>query len=243
MKMIRMAFLLGASMLVIGSAAQAADAVSPEPAGIDWSGFYAGLHGGWGWADAPASYNSSANEDCFENDSFFPGGCAVDLNPNGGLLGAQAGFNFVLDNGLTLGIEGDFGFADLHDDGQAGDPDFGIFNFLTDVDQEVDKLASVRARLGMAVGDFLPFVTAGWGWAHGKRSAFGDFVDASDSNWHDGWTVGAGAEYAIDENWSVKAEYRYYDLSKEQYMYNAITEGTEVDLDIHTVQFGVNLHF
>jgi len=243
MKTIRMGFLLGASMLVVVSAAQAADPVNPEPAAIDWSGFYAGLHGGWGWADAPASYNSAANENCFENDSFFPGGCAVDLKPNGGLLGAQAGFNFVFDNGLVLGLEGDFGFANIKDDGQSGNPDSGGFNFLTDVDQEVDKLASVRGRLGVAVGNFLPFVTAGWGWAHGKRSAFGDFVDASESNWHDGWVVGGGAEYAIDENWSVKAEYRYYDLGKEEYMFNAITEGTDVDLDIQTIQVGVNFNF
>ena len=56
MKTIRMAFLLGASMLVIGSAAQAADAVVPSRQVVDWSGFYTGLHGGWGWADAESEY-------------------------------------------------------------------------------------------------------------------------------------------------------------------------------------------
>ena len=29
-----------------------------------------------------------------------------------------------------------------------------------------------------------------------------------------GWTAGAGVEYALTNNWSVKAEYLYYDLGK-----------------------------
>jgi len=27
-----------------------------------------------------------------------------------------------------------------------------------------------------------------------------------------GWTVGAGAEYKLASNWSIKGEYMYYDL-------------------------------
>ena len=60
MKTIRRAFLLGASMLVIGSAAQAADVVAAEPAVVDWSGLYTGIHGGWGWADAKSEYGDDA---------------------------------------------------------------------------------------------------------------------------------------------------------------------------------------
>jgi len=241
-----MAFLLGASMLVIASAAQAADPVSPEPAGVDWSGFYAGLHGGWGWADAESEYGNDAfNEGgapgCPTSFGFFGElGCAVDLEPEGGFVGAQAGFNFVFDNGLLLGVEGDYALASLNDSGEAGT---GFFN--THVDLDIDQLASVRARLGMAMGQWLPFVTAGWGWAHADRETFNSFFGtSSDSNWHDGWTVGAGAEYAINDTWSLKGEYRYYNLSEETYGVNAIGgEGTEVDLDLHTVQVGVNIHF
>ena len=53
-----------------------------------------------------------------------------------------------------------------------------------------------------------------------------------------------GAEYAIDDRWSVKAEYRYYDLSEENYGVNAIGgKGTDVDLELHTVLVGVNVHW
>lgn len=224
--------------------------VAAEPAGVDWSGFYVGLHGGWGWADADSEYGDEyANEKCERSEEpskarqlIFIGelGCAVDLKPDGGFVGAQAGYNHVFDNGLMLGVEGDYALASLNDSGEAGT---GIFN--THVDLEIDQLASVRGRLGMAMGQWLPFVTAGWGWAHADRETFNSLIGtSSDSNWHDGWTVGAGAEYAINDTWSLKAEYRYYDLGEETYGVNAIGgEGTDVDLNLHTVQVGVNIHF
>ena len=146
----------------------------------------------------------------------------------------------MFDNGLMLGVEGDYALASLNDDGEVGT---GIFN--THVDLEIDQLASVRARLGMAMGQWLPFVTAGWGWAHADRETFNSLY------WHKfGQQLARwmdrrpGAEYAINDTWSVKAEYRYYNLSEETYGVNAIGgEGTEVDLDLHTVQVGVNIHF
>lgn len=246
MRTVSIGVLLGASMLAMSGASQAADVVAAEPAAVDWSGFYLGLHGGWGWADAQSEYgNDYYNEHCGETkEAEFVRlgqlGCAVDLKPDGGFVGAQAGFNYVLDNGLLLGLEGDYALASLNDSGEAGT---GIFN--THVDLEIDQLASVRGRLGMAMGQWLPFVTAGWGWAHADRDTFNSFIGtSSDSNWHDGWTLGAGAEYAINDTWSLKGEYRYYNLGKESYGVNAIGgEGTDVDLDLHTVQFGVNIHF
>ena len=67
MKSIGVGVFLGVSMLAIGSVAQAADVVVAEPAGVDWSGFYTGLHGGWGWADAESEYgDDEANEHCGE---------------------------------------------------------------------------------------------------------------------------------------------------------------------------------
>ena len=139
-----------------------------------------------------------------------------------------------------LGVEGDYAFASLSDDGEGGT---GFYN--THVDLDIDQIASVRARLGMAMGQWLPFVTAGWGWAQADRSTFNSiFGTSSDSNWHDGWTAGLGAEYAIDDRWSVKAEYRYYSLGEETYGVKASGgEGTDVDLDLHTVLVGINLHW
>jgi outer membrane immunogenic protein len=240
--------LLGAAsaLAIMTGSAFAADVIAPEPI-ADWTGFYLGVHGGWAWADVDAKYKEdSFNEDCFENDPIFPGGCPVNLNLDGAFVGGQAGFNFQLDNGLVLGVEGDYDFMNLEDDDVAGDPDFFIFifpvDFSTRVKQEIDQVASIRGRLGFAMGSFLPFVTGGWAWAQGERSAEGTFVDESEKNWHDGWTVGGGFEYLISDHWSVKAEYRYYDFGKEDYFKDSITGGTEVDIDMQTVQVGINFH-
>jgi outer membrane immunogenic protein len=36
----------------------------------------------------------------------------------------------------------------------------------------------------------------------------------SSDKWHVGWTLGAGIEHAVTNNWTVKAEYLYYDLGR-----------------------------
>ena len=85
----------------------------------------------------------------------------------------------------------------------------------------------------------------------GDRSAFnpvtlcgvgGPDCKTEDSNWHSGFVVGAGMEYAITQNWRVKGEYRYWDGSKETYGL-AFGSGTDVDLSVHSVQFGVSYGF
>ena len=35
-----------------------------------------------------------------------------------------------------------------------------------------------------------------------------------------GWTVGAGAEYALSPSWSLKAEYQHFDFGSMSYTYN-----------------------
>jgi outer membrane immunogenic protein len=100
-------------------------------------------------------------------------------------------------------------------------------------------------RLGFVMGRFMPFIAGGWGWAHAERkvnSSFPAQFSASDSNWHDGWVAGAGAEFAINEHWTLKGEYRYFDGGKEVYGVG-FAGGTEYNLDIHTVRFGINYGF
>lgn len=234
-----------AAILAMATAAQAADPYVPPPdevivvdTGVNWTGAYLGLHGGWGWADGSAEYAIPAG-DCGPPG---PVGCAISLDPSGGFVGGQIGYNYVFDNGFMIGIEGDYSFANLTDNGDAGT---GIF--ASHVDLEIDQLATIQARLGYAMGEWLPFATIGWGFAHAERSVYNPSIDGnggSDSNWHDGWSVGAGVEYAINEHWSAKGEYRYVDLGDENYTVPTLGGGgTDVGLDLHTVRFGINYRF
>ena len=233
-----------ASLTLAIGAGDAAAMDVPEldaDADADWTGLYIGAVGGWGWTDGDAEFanDPTTNSNCPIGSPFGTIGCAVSLDPQGAFWGVVAGGNFVFGNGLMLGVEGDYSFAWLKDSGFGGSGFFG-----TDVQLEIDEIASARGRLGWAVGRFLPFVTAGWGFAHAERSIWSPVAEGSDKNWHDGVTVGAGLEYAISERWSIKGEYRYYDLGEENYRVpTASGDGTDVDLTLQTVDFGVNLRF
>lgn len=244
---IRKILLCGAAALLTTAAAQAADAVVEEIPVVEvapewnWSGAYIGLHGGYGWGQTDAEFNEPPRGDCGP-DWWY--GCAVQLDPKGAFGGIQGGYQYQFSNNIVLGIEGDWSYASMHEGGESAFQWFGNDSY-THVDLEIKQMASVQARLGYAVGRWLPFATVGWGWAEVERSAYNpDTIPdpTSEKNWHDGWTAGAGVEYAIDDKWSVKGEYRYFDGGDKDYSLN-FANGTNVDLDIHTVRFGVNYSF
>lgn len=243
----KLSIVLGSIALaaMLGGAAQAADLGPAPDEGVDWSGPYIGVHAGYGWAQTNAKFTDSfVNDNCFEKDSDFFWGCSADLDPKGAFGGAQAGYNFVLGGGFLIGAEADYSIANLRDDARNGDTAlFGFIDASTRVEQKIDDLASVRARLGFAFDRFLPFVTGGWGWAKGERTAEGIFVNETDKKWQDGWTLGGGVEYMIAHDISVKAEYRYYDFGDATYLKTDFTGGTKVDLkDVQTVELGINFH-
>lgn len=239
--------LLGCAAALVATAASAADAVV-EPVEIvevapewNWSGVYIGVHGGYGWAQGDSAYNNPPPFDCGPT-SFY--GCAVDLDPEGAFGGVQAGYNYQFSNGVVLGVEGDWSFASMNDDGIGAFDPPGPPSY-THVDLKIDQMATIQARLGYAMGRWMPFATLGWGWAHVEREAFNPtFLNppTSEEQWHDGWTIGAGAEYMIDQNWSVKGEYRYFDAGDKDYSLG-FAGGTNVDLEIHTLRVGLNYGF
>ena len=51
--------------------------------------------------------------------------------------------------------------------------------------------------------------------------------------------MGAGAEFAINQNWSAKVEYLYVDLSDRNYMLTGMSNG----YSFSTVRLGVNYRF
>lgn len=224
-------------MLVIGSAAQAADAVVDVPEMHDWSGFYAGLHAGYGSGDR--DWNDDAG--FFDDEAF-----RYDLD--GAVLGAQIGYNFQVDS-LVFGIEADGSWADMHD--TVVEPFLFGFASTTAV-AEVEGLATIRGRVGYAWDRFLIYGTGGLAFAK-----VGTDVDTSifllgtasdsDSALHTGWVAGVGVEGMITERISLKAEYLHAGFGKEDFNYfDGLflfeSEG-KADLDMDIVRLGVNWHF
>lgn len=146
------------------------------------------------------------------------------LDPDGFLGGGQIGVNYQFDNNVVLGAEADFQGSDIKD---------SRFGYST----KMDYFGTVRARLGYAFGNVLPYVTGGLAWGHNevKDTVLGLSAD----NTAVGWTVGGGVEYALTNNWTVKAEYLYMDLGEDYYT----SIGDKSGLTANIVRAGVNYKF
>ena len=96
----------------------------------------------------------------------------------------------------------------------------GVPNLGT-VTQKLDWLGTVRGRVGITpASNWLLYATGGL--AYGGTRFSNQFVRTdlnpnvgfagNLSQTPVGWTIGAGAEYMITSNWTVKGEYLYYNL-------------------------------
>ena len=68
-----------------------------------------------------------------------------------------------------------------------------------------------------------------------SASAFG--ITASESHFHNGWTIGGGAEFAFAGPWSLKAEYMFARYLNEPYTQ---LNGVTLAADVNTFKAGIN---
>lgn len=221
---------LVASVLVTAAgAASAADLVIYEPvaskpaasSGFDWAGFYAGVHGGYAWGSEADNQSevigggggggSTPTTSSGDTGGGATVGDAFDID--GFIGGVHAGYNWQ-DGNFVFGIEGDADFSDV-----SGGTDFNYGGTVTgDISLATDWQASLRLRGGVAMDNLLLYGTAGVAFAGAELTSEGDSFNSSDTNVHLGWTVGAGLEYALSENWIARGEVRYTDFAPEIYM-------------------------
>jgi len=111
---------------------------------------------------------------------------------------------------------------------------------------------SIRARAGYAIGRLLPYATAGvaFGSFYTDAQLFGTDLNGTTpfaasgarSATRVGWTAGAGLDYAINNSWSARLEYRYTDFGNLGISTDpsAIGAAFALDrrLDQHQVQVG-----
>ena len=114
--------------------------VPPAPPPFSWTGFYGGIHAGWGWSDSTA------------NVSFAPVGTfdsiALDQKGNGVIRGAQIGYNWQFAPSWVLGVEGDISGTGIHDTTFGGFSAGGVLlgvGFTTKATRDVRWLATARA--------------------------------------------------------------------------------------------------
>jgi outer membrane immunogenic protein len=109
----------------------------------------------------------------------------------------------------VLGIEGAVAGTDMSDSRPS--PFFPTIDRYT---SDISVLATVTGRLGYARDRWLAYAKAGWAGADIDLTLFDrvERVRASSNTWADGWTVGAGAEYALGQSLSLAVEYDYAGL-------------------------------
>ena len=94
---------------------------------------------------------------------------------------------------------------------------------------------TVRGRAGYAMNNVLIYGTGGFAYGGGTVS----FGAISSSQTHTGWTVGAGVEVGLTQNWSAKAEYLYLRLDDQSYVLTGLNNGFQSNL----FRLGVNYRF
>jgi len=191
-------------------APQPAEPVAPVYVPYVWTGFYAGAHIGVVGGDAKV-LNLFLNTTNKYNDTNFIGGL-------------HAGYNYEFDGGFVLGLEGDIDYTGLSKT-RGGNVAFANGSTASFSDKfQSEWQGSINARLGYAFDRFLPYVTGGVAFANtkyqinGVDSAFGAF-GGSKSETRTGWTVGAGLEYALTDEWLLRAELRYTNFGNNSFAF------------------------
>ncbi len=165
--------------------------VPPPPPVFTWTGVYIGAQIGYQWGTSGTD---------------IAGALPFAYNANGVTGGAHVGYNYQISQ-FVVGLEGDVNGLDYSGSNTSAAP-----FFATSTRENVD--GSVRGRLGVAWDRALVYATGGVAFADIRNSySFGGLGSTFDSG-RVGWTVGGGIEYAIDNNWSLRAEYRYTDYGK-----------------------------
>jgi len=192
--------------------------------GYNWSGFYIGGNAGYSWGRASTDGSQTGTQNVSEFVAFSgvlrPGFPVVTplaatpltgrANVNGFVGGGQAGYNWQRGTWL-FGLEGDIQGSDEH-----GSADVcvvagcAIGTGLFTANYKLDWFGTARGRIGFLPTDRVLLYATG-GLAYGEVSATAPLIPSWGST-RAGWTVGAGAEAAIDQHWSVKLEYLYMDF-------------------------------
>lgn len=234
----------------------------------DWSGFYLGANAGYTFGDREDIITTGQ---LAINVTNVAGGARPGLVRNtrdGFIGGGQIGYNWQWSPNWVLGLEADIQYVDIDRTNTVvtaalptlavpvGPPLVNTFR------TETEYLGTVRGRLGYTWGQTMLYGTGGFAYARVNNSAsfFGPPATGGvqqffgqDRSTKTGYAVGGGIEHMFTPNWSVKAEYLYYDLDDSNLNVAVILRpvgqgggtgyNTTIRNDGHIARVGLNYKF
>jgi outer membrane immunogenic protein len=193
----------------------------PVAAAWSWTGFYVGGHLGSMWTESETTTTAPCAGTCVNPDG------------DGGVIGAQIGFNYQFHQHLVVGVEADWSWAKASGEEACANPAF----FCR---AGVEDQASVRGRLGFARERALFFATAGWAWAEVEghtRTGATVFPDSTNRN---GFIWGGGVDVAVGHRIIVGVEFLHADFGTKVHQYDV---AYPVPMETDTLRFRLNYKF
>jgi len=177
----------------------------PPPPPFSWTGFYIGANAGVSGLSSTQTTGYYGYGDYYTQDGSgwgFSGGGQIGYN-----------YEFVGTN-IVAGVEADFQGSTAQSTYYSSDwsADYS-YPYWWKAKTNLNWWGTARVRLGYAFGNVLPYVTGGF--AYGRATdtyAYADdtsYESYSFSSTRTGWTAGAGVEYAITNNLTLKIEGLY----------------------------------
>jgi outer membrane immunogenic protein len=214
---------LTAAVLASAGAGIASAADMPVKAPVvssNWSGFYLGIHGGYGYGRFDDVFAPNSGNAGF----FVPsvaGETPLQSTLRGGVAGGHVGFNQQAGHSL-FGLEASFDWT-------------GVSRSLTNpfpvapggagtatYDFRLNWLAAITPRIGVIHDNWLFYAKAGLAVAqfrarYANAAAPAGTTEFSETANHAGMTLGAGLEYAFTPHWILGLEYNYYLFNSQLY--------------------------
>jgi opacity protein-like surface antigen len=159
------------------------------------------------------------------------------------LAGGQLGFNYQLGR-WVVGAEGDLSWGNLRDATMCPDGSSWCWT-------RQSWLATATGRIGYAFDPALFYLKGGVAFTRSqyfKTSPVGSVLDEIAASRRNGWTAGAGMEYALGGPWTLRLEYDYLEFgSRTLALSNIATGAFAEDLVLrqkaHEVKLAVNYLF
>ncbi len=224
--------MFGAAGFLCGLAAFSTAGLAADQAAYDWTGFFAGIQAGYGLGTDQINDNNVVGGLTDYRDNF-----PIDGFTGGVHAGVNRQFKM-----LVLGIEGDAEYSNVN----GANPKWPFGDATrSDSKSGIDAQGSLRLRAGVTFDRALIYATGGLALGDVNASFYDSATADHFSSVEAGWTVGGGLEYAINDAWSVRAEYRYTDFEP----LTGETANTDPgwlendDLRVHAVRIGASYHF